>query len=147
MRLEHSGLDANSQFAQRFHEFSVQFFSQFGRRGVHKTRPPLPARVSIQSELRNGQDFAARIRERTVHFSGLVVENPQVENLLSHFHGGVRGVLAAHRDQHHQPWPGFTNGRPINGHASARRSLDHGSHGFMRRPKINLGLRSILFAE
>jgi AAA domain len=156
--LKHAGRDVDSQSSQRLNEFSVKRFPQFRWRSLNETWPTLPARVTVQSKLRHRENFAARIRQRPVHFSLVVVEYPQIENLLRHRGGGVVCIFMADRDEHNQAAGDFADGCSIDNHASARRSLNHSSHRFapttepsdslasIAAASVHLRRRSILFA-
>ena len=146
MGLKHTGGDAHAQRAQGFDEFTVEFFAQFGGRGVDETGTALAARIAVESELRDGKNFAAGIQEGAIHLSLVIVENSQVHDFFGHIRGGRGGVVLSDGHEDDEPGPDFANGCAIDDHAPAGGPLEDDSHDFRDMPGAVI-TASILFAD
>jgi hypothetical protein len=133
VRLKDSGLDANAQPSQSPTKLVVQFPAQLGRRCLYETRPPLPARVAVQCELRNCKCCAARIEQRTIHFPILVREDAEVGNLFGHCGRDGGCILAADSQKNHEPGADFAGDAALHDYSSAADALYDGSHGWRQR--------------
>src|SRR5207302_10895516 len=74
-RLKNSCSDLNAKVAQRLIEFFVQCRRLLRRRRRNKPWPPLPARITVQRELRDHQRRTLYVEQRTIHLSLLILEN------------------------------------------------------------------------
>src|SRR5580658_7787487 len=66
--LKNSGRDGDSHSLHRHRKLFVKRLGFFWRSGGDKTGPALPARVSVERELRNDESGAFHVQERPVHF-------------------------------------------------------------------------------
>ncbi len=70
-----------------------------GRGGPVPRGPPALADVAVQRELRNDQDLATHVGQRTVHLAVLVLEHPEVEDLLGQPVVLAEPVVGAHPNE------------------------------------------------
>src|SRR6266478_5648249 len=71
--LKNSGRHSHTEFAKRRAKFIIQGFGLLWRGGRNKARPPLPACVAVQRELRDDQRTAPHVQQRAIHFSLVVL--------------------------------------------------------------------------
>jgi MFS family permease len=128
VRLKHAGGHAHFQSFKRTDEFFVTGFALIGWRGPEKTGPALAAGVAIKSELGDGEDGAADIEQRAVHFALLVVEDSEVHDFFRHRHRSFGSVVAADSDQHDESAADFAGHVAIDLNPRAGHSLNYGSH-------------------
>src|SRR5260370_2505542 len=64
-------------------EMLKEGFCDYRRRSIGKAGTAAPARISIQRELRDDQDFSTNIEKRTVHLALIVTEDTQIDNFIS----------------------------------------------------------------
>ena len=88
VRLKHARFHANSEGLQRFHEILVKRLTLFGWSGLVEARAALPADVTVEGELRNRENRAASIEQRTIYFALIVIEDAQI-------HGELRSLTRA----------------------------------------------------
>lgn len=128
MGLKNSGFDRDAQSFRSLNELFVEGFAKFGRRGLNEAWAALPASVSVESELRDGEQRAAHVEQREVHFSLLVVEDPEPDDFVGHRDGGFGRVVASHGNQGYKALADFAGHTSIHQDAGFTDALDHGPH-------------------
>src|SRR5258708_17411975 len=64
-------------------EMLKEGFCNYRGRSIGKAGTASPARISIQRELRDDQDFSTNIKKRTVHLAFIVTKDTQIDNFIS----------------------------------------------------------------
>src|SRR4051794_34118224 len=82
--LKDPALHRHAEFAHFRHEVGVKAVRLFGGGRRIKRWAPSFAAVSRQGELRDREDAASLLRQREIHLPRFILEDPQVDNLLSH---------------------------------------------------------------
>src|SRR6266496_1863790 len=116
------------------HNSSYSFLACSGRRRSNKARPALTARVAIKRELRDNQRAALHIKQGAVHFSLIVLKNPQVCDLRSHTGSDSGRIVATDAKQNHQARRDFSRDMTLHDYARSAHTLDNGSHCGLRKP-------------
>jgi hypothetical protein len=64
-------------------EMFKEGFRNYGRRSICKAGTAAPARVGIESELRDYQNFSTNREKRAVHLAFIVAKDTQMDNFIS----------------------------------------------------------------
>jgi hypothetical protein len=79
-----------SALAEPLHECQIELFSPLWITRFEEARPPAPAGVGEQRELRHDQRRALGVFEAQVHLAGLITEDAHVDDLVGEpAHSGV----------------------------------------------------------
>jgi hypothetical protein len=115
--------------AGRFHQLLDQRLGDLGGRRFSVARATTLATVAEQGELRDHREPATRIEQRAVHLAGLVLEDPQMDQLLGQLRGIRRAVFDRHADQRKQARAHLGNPLALHLDRTARHTLRDGPHG------------------
>jgi len=96
---ERSATDRRAPGLQGLRERLDPVLGDLGRGGPVPRGPPALADVAVQRELRNDQDLATHVRQRAVHLAVLVLEHPEVEDLLRQPVVLAEPVVGSHADE------------------------------------------------
>ncbi len=135
MRLKTAGGDSQAGITQTLSEALVQLFSLVGRGRVGKRRAIASTTVAIQGELRNHQDFASGFRNRSVHFSPIVVEDAEEFDLVGESIGIVLAVFFPYAQKYAQAGADCTDNFLCYGDARLGNSLNYDAHGMLDIPR------------
>src|SRR5689334_24417984 len=97
-----AGFNLHAESPERLHKGVVEWKCGIGRCSVRVVRPAALAVVAVERELGDRKNCAARLADTEVHAALLVIEDPQVHDLVGHGFAGFRCVLPGYADQHHQ---------------------------------------------
>src|SRR5690606_31273797 len=100
MRLKDSLSNGNTLCRQKDAKLLVERLSILWRGGMGKAWAASLACVTIKCELTHDQGSTAHIFQRQVHFSGLIVENPQSGNLARQITGLVDTISMGNPQQY-----------------------------------------------
>lgn len=114
VRLKNARARADAEGLQSLYEFFVEEFALLGRCGLDEAGAPLAARIAVQSKLRDGQDRAADIEQRKIHFSLRVIEDAQLDDFFGHFSGGVGSIVASDGDERDEALADFASDAAID---------------------------------
>jgi len=64
-------------------EMLEEGFGNYGRRSICEAGTAAPARVGIESELRDDQNFSTNSEKRAVHLAFIVAKDTQMDNFIS----------------------------------------------------------------
>jgi len=131
-----SRLDHNEPFIpgapakpeQRLIEFLVQQSRLLGRRRGNEARAALPARVAVQSELRDHEGCALHVQQRPVHFPLFILEDTQVCDLFRQRSSHRGRIFPAHAKQNHQPGADFPGDAFFDRNLGTAHPLHNSSH-------------------
>ena len=127
---EPARLHVGASLAELCHDPLDQWLSVLGAGGVDPARPAALVGVAVQRELAHDEDLCRLIvggahRERPVHHTGLVVEDPEVPDLVGEPVGLGIGVVVCRADEHAQPRADLSRppmGAVVADHVDARRN-------------------------
>jgi hypothetical protein len=88
----------------------------------------LTAGVAVKRKLRDNQRAASRVQERTIHFSVIVLKNPQVCDLPGHGDSDSGCIIAPDAEQNHKTRCDFSRYAALHGDTGAAYTLEYGSH-------------------
>src|SRR5947209_7308255 len=83
IRPKNSSLHLETISSQCRIEALHQRFSHWRRRRIRKAGTAASARIGIEGELRDDQNFSANIEKRAVHLAFIVTKDAQVDYLIS----------------------------------------------------------------
>ncbi len=100
-----------------------------GRRGRPRGPAP-PPYVAVERELRHDEDLATDLGERAVHLAPVVLEHPQVHDLLRKPVVLAEGVLRPDADQQEEPAADLGDDLPPHADRGPRDALQDQAHGY-----------------
>ena len=95
MRAETTFLHRHSPGAQRLVELDPHEIGMLGLAGLDEARAIALVHVGEQRELRDGENLAADVLNRTVHLALRILEHPEIQNLMGQPGDLLVAVLAA----------------------------------------------------
>jgi hypothetical protein len=126
---KYAGRNADAERFEGAHEFFVEGFGKVRRSGFQEAGTPLAVDVAVECELRHGEDGAAGIEKRAIHYSQVVIEDTNVHDFLG---GGGRDrgrIVASDCNKDDQAGGDFTGDSAVHQDSRATHTLDHSSHG------------------
>lgn len=127
--LKNSRFNLDAESLEGVNEFLVEFFAFVGRRSLNETRASAAASVTVESELRDGEDRAARIGKREIHLAVFIVEDSEVHDSFRERSRGRGRVLTSDGDENEKARSDFTGYVIFDDNARAGNALKNGSHG------------------
>jgi hypothetical protein len=125
---EHPGLHRNPQRGQRGGELLDLPVRHLRRRGLDPRWTPASAGVAVQRELRHDDRLALDVGDRPVHLAVLVLEDPEMLDLLCQLPGLVLAVVDADRDQDQEAASGRGNRPTIHPDLGPAHPLEDDPH-------------------
>src|SRR5580692_10865158 len=144
--LKNSASHLNAKILQRVTKLFIELLRDFRRRCGNITGPALPARVTIQRELRHRQRFAFHLEQRAIHFPLIVFKYPQIRGLFRHRQRNGSTVFFSHAYENHQAVADFAGNISVHRNFRAAHPLHHQPHRFSSAPAIPLD-RSIIYSQ
>src|SRR5262245_3859366 len=129
MRLKATGGDLETRGSQPLGEILVKPLGVGGQRGFRKGRAVALAAVRVQSKLRNHEQRAGGVEDRTVHLALRIGEDAQIGDLVGQRGGARLVILLADAQEHAQSGADFPDDLRADVDAGASDSLNDGTHG------------------
>src|SRR2546426_4152237 len=109
-------------------EPGVQRLRALRPRRIDESRPRSLARIAEEGELRDRQPPPADVDHRPVHLPLLVLEDPQLNDLIGHPLRILVGILVTDPDQHAKACRNGSRHLPVDGDRRFTDSLHDGAH-------------------
>ena len=126
--LEASGFASKSGGADLGDEVFVERAGDGRRSSGIKRRALAAANVPEERELRNGENAAADIADRKVHFSGFVFENTKASDFFGEVVGVGFGISRSNAEQDEKSAADLARDFVVDGNLGAADALHHGTH-------------------
>lgn len=82
MGLKATGGDPKARVLESLSEALIKHIGLGGRRGIRKRRPVAFTTVPVEGKLRNHEEFAFNVDDRSIHFTLIVRENTETRDLV-----------------------------------------------------------------
>ena len=89
------------------------------------------ARVTQQRELRNRQNLATHVEDRTVHLARVILKDAQAGRLLHAIAHVVQRVALLDAAQHHESLADLSDDLAVHPDAGFKHPLYHQSHAYL----------------
>src|SRR5205085_1303015 len=120
-----NALDASARFGD---EELVERLGQVRRRSIYPGRPTPAPHVAVERELRDDEQSAARIHDRAVHASFVIVEDAKRRRLLDEVSRVHLRIVARDADENDEARPYLADRLTLDPHDGARHALQYDSH-------------------
>src|SRR5580704_1100266 len=144
--LENSASHLNAKVLQRVAKVLIESLRDLWRRRGNITGTALPARVTIQRELRYGQRFALHLEQRAIHFPLIILEYPEIRCLFRHRQRHGSTVFFSHAHKNHQAGADFAGNISVHRNFRPAHPLHHQPHRFPSATAIPVD-RSTIYSQ
>ncbi len=115
--------DSKPIAGKRLLEMLKEGFCNCWRCRIRKAGSPAPARIGIEGELRDDQNFSANIEKRAVHLAFIVAKDTQVDYLISQGLYLKLAILLPDSEQYQQSLTYLAHNLSLNSDAGTAHSL------------------------
>src|SRR2546421_5092501 len=116
---ENPTCDSKPIAGKRFLEVLNEGFCNCRRRGIRKAGTATPARIGIEGELRDDQNFSTNIEQRAVHLAFIVTKDAQVSNFVNQSLYLKLAILLPDSEQNQESLTYLADDFSVYGHAGA----------------------------
>ena len=82
MGLKATGGNSKARVLESLSEALIKHIGLGGRRGIRKRRPVAFTTVPVEGKLRNHEEFAFNVDDRSIHFTLIIRENTETRDLV-----------------------------------------------------------------
>jgi hypothetical protein len=154
--LKATGGNSKARVLESLSEALIKHIGLGGRRGIRKRRPVAFTTVPVEGKLRNHEEFAFNVDDRSIHFTLIVRENTETRDLVGQRFRVSLGVVfsdsqknaKAQADVTHKltlrSYTRFDHSLYYRAHVKSVHSHNHEKGWYAKNPRVRSRIHSCL---